>query len=145
VIWTALVGLVAIVAHGCQQRSADETPDGLAVEILAEGEGAEIQAGQTAIVHYTGWLATADWGKGNEFDSSRSRGQPFPVPNIGDGPVIAGWNQGIAPQPDRPGMRVGEKRRLLIPYALAYGERGHPAGIPPKADLIFEVELLEIR
>ena len=84
-------------------------------------------------VHYTGWLA-AD---GKKFDSSVDRGAPITFP-VGAHRVIPGWDTGFA------GMHIGGKRRLFIPYQLAYGETGHPPVIPPKSDLIFDVELISI-
>ena len=84
-------------------------------------------------VHYTGWLA-AD---GKKFDSSVDRGAPITFP-VGAHRVIPGWDTGFA------GMHIGGKRRLFIPYQLAYGETGHPPVIPAKADLIFDVELISI-
>jgi FKBP-type peptidyl-prolyl cis-trans isomerase len=122
-----------------------EHPNGLIVEVLEPGAGAPIAAGQTAIMHYTGWLDAGDWEKGEKFDSSLDRGQPFPVQNVGAGRVIQGWNQGIAPNGEVDGMRVGEQRRLMIPTELGYGARGAGRAIPPNANLIFDVELLEIR
>lgn len=92
------------------------------------GAGAEARAGQRASVHYTGWLAAT----GEQFDSSLSR-EPFPF-TIGAGSVIAGWDRGI------PGMRVGGRRRLIIPPSLGYGSQGNNR-IPPNATLIFDVEL----
>ena len=92
------------------------------------------------IVHYTGWLydpAAKDY-RGRKFDSSRDRRQPLSFP-LGSGHVIRGWEQGI------PGMKVGGTRRLVIPPALAYGEKGAGNGvIPPNATLLFEVELLAV-
>ena len=105
---------------------------------LAPGTGAEISSGQTALVHYTGWLydaATPD-NKGKQFDSSVG-GEPFEFP-LGAGRVIAGWDQGVV------GMKVGGKRRLVIPPVMGYGERGAGGVIPPNATLVFDVELVEI-
>jgi FKBP-type peptidyl-prolyl cis-trans isomerase FkpA len=105
---------------------------------LAPGSGAEIQSGQTALVHYTGWLydAAAPDNKGKQFDSSVG-GEPFEFP-LGAGRVIAGWDQGVV------GMKVGGKRRLVIPPVMGYGERGAGGVIPPNATLVFDVELVEI-
>jgi FKBP-type peptidyl-prolyl cis-trans isomerase len=120
-------------------------PSGLIVVVIEPGTGAPIKKGQTAVVHYTGWLDAGDWKKGEKFDSSLDRGKPFPVRNVGSGRVIQGWNDGIAPHGSLSGMRVGEKRQLLIPAKLGYGSRGAGAKIPPNARLIFDVEMLEIR
>ncbi len=107
---------------------------------LVAGIGEEALPGKVVIVHYTGWLfdpAATDQ-RGRKFDSSRDRGQPFSFP-LGGGRVIRGWEQGI------PGMKVGGTRRLVIPPALAYGERGAGNGvIPANATLMFEVELLAV-
>ena len=75
---------------------------------------------------------------GKEFDSSRKRGQPF-VFTLGQGQVIRGWDQGVV------GMKVGGKRKLVIPPALAYGDRGMPPTIPPNSTLTFEVELMDVK
>jgi len=96
------------------------------------GSGDEAQVGQNVRVHYTGWLTD-----GTKFDSSVDRGQPFDFP-LGGGAVIRGWDDGVA------GMRVGGKRKLVIPPDLAYGERGAGGVIPPNATLTFEVELVRI-
>ncbi len=95
------------------------------------GDGPEAQPGQYYTVHYTGWLA-AD---GTKFDSSLDRNEPYTFLQGRRG-VIPGWDNGFG------GMQVGGKRRLFIPYQLAYGERGRPPVIPPKSDLIFDIELL---
>jgi FKBP-type peptidyl-prolyl cis-trans isomerase FkpA len=121
-----------------------EHPNGLIVEVLEQGTGPAIEKGQTAIVHYTGWLDAGRWKKGDKFDSSHDRGQTFPVVNVGAGRVIQGWNQGIPTNGEFAGMRVGEQRRLLIPAQLGYGARGAGASIPPNTNLIFDVELIEI-
>jgi FKBP-type peptidyl-prolyl cis-trans isomerase len=117
--------------------SGSETMD-LQKTDLTPGTGAEISSGQTALVHYTGWLydAAAPENKGKQFDSSVG-GEPFEFP-LGAGRVIAGWDQGVV------GMKVGGKRRLVIPPVMGYGERGAGGVIPPNATLVFDVELVEI-
>jgi FKBP-type peptidyl-prolyl cis-trans isomerase FkpA len=106
---------------------------GLYVQDVVEGTGALAEQGDVVVVHYTGWLPD-----GQEFDSSRPRGEPLDVV-IGTGEVIDGWDQGV------PGMRVGGMRRLVIPPALAYGVQGAGGVIPPNATLIFDVELMDVR
>jgi peptidylprolyl isomerase len=98
---------------------------------ITPGDGAEAQPGQFYTVHYTGWLAST----GTKFDSSLDRNEPFTF-RQGVRGVIPGWDDGFA------GMHVGGKRRLFIPYQLAYGERGRPPVIPPKSDLIFDIQLV---
>jgi len=112
----------------------------LQITDMSPGTGAKIQAGQTALVHYTGWLfdAGAPENKGAKFDSSVDRNEPFEFP-VGAGMVIKGWDQGVA------GMAVGGKRRLVIPPEMGYGARGAGGVIPPNATLVFDVELVEIR
>jgi FKBP-type peptidyl-prolyl cis-trans isomerase len=107
---------------------------------LAPGNGPEIKSGQTALVHYTGWLydAAAPENKGKKFDSSVDRNEPFEFP-VGAGMVIKGWDEGVV------GMKVGGKRRLVIPPEMGYGARGAGGVIPPGATLVFDVELVEIR
>jgi len=107
--------------------------DKLVIEDLQEGTGSAVKSGDTIVVHYTGTLAD-----GKKFDSSLDRGQPFTT-QIGVGQVIPGWDQGL------PGMKVGGLRRLLIPSELGYGSRGAGSSIPPDSDLIFEIQLLEIK
>jgi FKBP-type peptidyl-prolyl cis-trans isomerase len=98
--------------------------------------------GKVVTVHYTGWLAEKDAAgntiTGKKFDSSVDRGTPFQF-SIGLGQVIKGWDQGVM------GMKVGEKRRLVIPAELGYGSRGAGGVIPPHATLIFDVELLGVQ
>ena len=111
----------------------EEPKEELQIEILKEGTGAESQNGDVVAVHYTGTLED-----GTKFDSSLDRGTPFSF-TLGSGQVIAGWDMGVL------SMKVGEKRKLIIPSELGYGENGTPGGpIPPNATLIFEIELLGI-
>lgn len=109
---------------------------GLKYEDHKVGEGTEAKAGKNVSVHYTGWLNN-NGEKGEKFDSSLDRGQPFQF-QLGAGMVIRGWDEGVA------GMKEGGKRTLMIPAALGYGERGAGGVIPPNADLIFDVELLKV-
>ncbi|MEY4592800.1 MAG: hypothetical protein RIR18_1695 [Pseudomonadota bacterium] len=102
----------------------------LIIEEITVGEGEEAQAGQHAVVHYTGWLTD-----GTKFDSSKDRDEPFEFP-LGRGRVIQGWDQGVQ------GMKIGGVRKLTIPPELGYGARGAGGVIPPNATLVFEVELL---
>lgn len=110
-----------------------KTASGLGYIDEKVGDGAAPQKGQQVQVHYTGWLTN-----GKKFDSSRDRGQPFVFP-LGAGRVIAGWDEGVAT------MKVGGKRRLIIPANLGYGARGAGATIPPNSVLIFDVELLGVQ
>ena len=109
-----------------------ETATGLGYVDLVEGTGARPKSGDTVSVHYTGWLKS-----GKKFDSSVDRGSPFEFP-VGKGRVIKGWDEGVI------SMKVGGKRKLIIPAHLGYGDSGAGGVIPPGATLIFEVELLGI-
>jgi FKBP-type peptidyl-prolyl cis-trans isomerase len=106
------------------------TDSGLQFEDLVVGQGPNAQYGQTVTVHYTGWLTN-----GTKFDSSLDKGQPFQFV-LGAGEVIKGWDEGVST------MRIGGRRRLIIPPQLGYGDRGAGGVIPPGATLVFEVELL---
>jgi len=108
------------------------TKSGLKLQDLKLGTGAEARPGSNVRVHYVGTLAD-----GKKFDSSRDRGQPFDFA-LGSGMVIKGWDEGVT------GMKVGGKRKLVIPPELGYGARGVPPTVPPNATMIFEVELLSI-
>ena len=113
--------------------SAVTTDSGLVYEDIEVGSGALCTGrGQTAIVHYTGWLEDE-----TKFDSSRDRNDPFSFP-VDNGYVIPGWDEGVV------GMQVGGIRRLVIPPELGYGAQGAGGVIPPDATLVFEIELLEI-
>jgi peptidylprolyl isomerase len=107
---------------------------GLGIIDIEIGTGETPAPGQTLVVHYTGWVSE----DGTKFDSSLDRGTPFEFA-LGAGLVIAGWDEGLAT------MKVGGKRRLIIPAELAYGEQGRSPTIPPGAELTFDVELVEIK
>ena len=113
------------------------TASGLQIIDSKVGTGPSPKAGQTCVMHYTGWLYE-NGAKGKKFDSSLDRGQPFEFP-LGRHQVIAGWDEGVA------SMKVGGKRTLIIPPALGYGARGAGGVIPPNATLMFDVELLGVK
>jgi FKBP-type peptidyl-prolyl cis-trans isomerase len=140
--------LLAVAAFGCSKAVDEPTksdftpaeappaaPGPTKLEITDDkvGTGAEAKAGDTVSVHYTGTLMN-----GTKFDSSLDRKQPFDF-KLGTGGVIKGWDQGVV------GMKVGGKRRLVIPSDLAYGEKGSPPKIPPNSPLKFDIELLAIK
>jgi FKBP-type peptidyl-prolyl cis-trans isomerase len=110
-----------------------KTASGLVYWDIRVGNGEVAKEGSRVRVHYTGWLTT-----GKKFDSSVDGGKPFDF-TIGNGEVIKGWEEGVA------GMRVGGKRQLRIPPALAYGAAGYPGAIPANATLIFDVQLLGVQ
>lgn len=137
----ALVLMLALFLGACQSPSSGPTASntltttssGLQYQEITVGTGATPQTDQTVSVHYTGWLAD-----GKKFDSSVDRGQPLQFV-LGRGQVIKGWDEGVAT------MKVGGKRKLIIPPALAYGSTGFGGVIPPNATLTFEVQLLGIK
>ncbi len=104
------------------------------------GSGAEARSGSTVTVHYTGWLydPSRDDHRGQKFDSSRDRNEPFAF-RLGAGQVIRGWDEGVA------GMKIGGTRTLTIPPDMGYGARGAGGVIPPNATLLFDVELLDVK
>ena len=111
-----------------------DAPDDLVTEDVVVGDGAEAVAGSTAVVHYVG----VAYSTGEEFDASWNRGAPFAFP-LGGGKVITGWDKGVQ------GMKVGGRRRLVIPPHLGYGDRGAGQAIAPGETLIFVVDLLDVR
>ena len=120
------------------ERPDVEPPSGdipfeLGIDDLAVGDGDEATAGKKVTVHYVG----VSFLTGEQFDASWDRGQPFEF-KLGKGQVIPGWDQGVA------GMKVGGRRRLTIPSALAYGARGAGGAIKPHEPLIFVVDLLAV-
>ena len=140
--------LIILLCAACNDKDATKTgspsvavpaPAELQSVDLAPGGGPAITTGATAVVHYTGWLyeAAAPDHKGKKFDSSLDRNEPFRF-QIGASQVIQGWDHGVQ------GMKAGGKRRLTIPAALAYGDRGAGGVIPPGATLVFDIELLSI-
>lgn len=112
--------------------SVTTTPSGLIIEDTVLGEGTTATTGRDVLVHYAGWLAD-----GTQFDSSREKEDPFEF-TLGKQEVMAGWEEGLR------GMKVGGKRKLVIPPELAYGEAGAGDTIPPNETLTFEVELLRV-
>ena len=120
-------------ALGIQLPAFYKTPNGVYYQDVTVGTGLVAAAGQEATVHYTGWLPN-----GSEFDSSRKGGQPFAFV-IDGGMVIRGWDEGVK------GMKVGGRRKLVIPAALGYREEGMPPDIPPNSTLVFDVELMGVK
>ena len=110
-----------------------DIPFELGIEDIAVGDGAEATKGAKVAVHYVG----VAFSSGEEFDASWTRGQPFEF-KLGKGQVIAGWDQGVQ------GMKVGGRRKLTIPSAMAYGARGAGGVIKPHEPLVFVVDLLAV-
>jgi FKBP-type peptidyl-prolyl cis-trans isomerase len=143
--WMVLAALIAASAFVVTASAGDKpaekktggrmitTESGLQYEDVVVGTGRQAQVGDTATVHYTGWLQN-----GTKFDSSVDRKQPFSF-RVGAGQVIKGWDEGVGT------MKIGGKRKLIIPPDLGYGSRGAGGVIPPNATLTFDVELLDLR
>lgn len=145
------LSLAGLAATGCvaadttakttEAKADGKTPTtsatGLQYTDIKTGSGAPAKAGTKVTVHYTGWLQNTDGSVGKKFDSSRDSNRPFSFV-LGAGNVIKGWDEGVQ------GMQVGGQRRLVIPAALGYGQRGAAGVIPPGATLIFDVELLSL-
>jgi peptidylprolyl isomerase len=135
-----VLAALSIVPDAARAQPASRpvtTSSGLQIIDTKAGTGPSPRAGQTAVVHYTGWLYV-NGTKGKKFDSSVDRNEPFSFP-VGQGRVIRGWDEGVAT------MKVGGKRTLIIPPQLGYGARGAGGAIPPNATLIFDVELLGVK
>jgi len=151
IVWTLIVSIAGIMlatsffpmllaSNRGDTMAQEAAMSELVKEDLEMGTGEEVTSGQTAVVHYTGWLhdPSKPEGKGKKFDSSRDHGDTFAF-TVGGGQVIRGWDLGVA------GMKVGGKRRLIIPAELGYGARGAGGVIPSGATLVFDVELMAIR
>ena len=144
-IWLALVLMMyftnsfSIEITTGDTNKMDEKIQELVIEDSKVGEGREAEKGWTISVHYTGWICDSSKTdkKGSKFDSSLDRREPFTFV-LGVGQVIQGWDEGFD------GMKIGGARTIMIPSEMGYGARGAGNAIPPNADLIFEVELLEI-
>jgi peptidylprolyl isomerase len=135
-----MAGALGCIPTGAAAQTAGKTvttASGLQIIDTTAGTGAMPKPNQICVMHYTGWLYEGGK-KGRKFDSSLDRNVPFEFP-IGQGKVIAGWDEGVAT------MKVGGKRTLIIPPELGYGARGAGGVIPPNATLIFDVELLAVR
>ena len=143
----ACILVAAIVIAACSKKTEEPPPsdfkpteapplppgpDKLEKEDVVAGTGPEAKAGDTVRMHYRGTLTN-----GKEFDKNEGSDKPFEFV-LGKGNVIKGWDEGV------PGMKAGGKRKLRIPWQLAYGEKGSGDKIPPKASLVFDVELVEI-
>ncbi len=132
IVAVAASAVAYVVANRSQAGNEITTASGLKYTDLKVGDGASPRMGQTVQVHYTGWLAN-----GREFDSSHRRGRPAEFA-LGGG-LIPGWNEALQT------MKVGGKRRIVLPPNLAYGAAGKGTDIPPNATLTFEIELLGVR
>lgn len=139
ILLNAILLISIILLEGCTKKVGEKTGEevttasGLKYVDEKIGDGAAPASGQTVSVHYVGTLQD-----GTKFDSSRDRGKPLEF-KIGTAQVIKGWDEGIST------MKIGGKRKLIIPPPLAYGSSGIPGVIPPNSTLIFEIELLDAK
>lgn len=137
IIVVAVIALSAIgyliSKRGGTSATEVVSPTGLKYTDTVVGTGATPQKGQTLSVHYTGTLEN-----GRKFDSSRDRGTPMEF-KFGVSPMIKGWDEGVA------SMKVGGRRKLVIPSALGYGPQGKPPDIPGNSTLLFDLELIAIK
>jgi FKBP-type peptidyl-prolyl cis-trans isomerase FkpA len=138
----SILSLIASTAcadgEGASPATIVTTASGLQYTDDAVGDGELAKKGDVVTVQYTGWIQQADGSKGLEFDTSRAPGRPIEF-RLGRREVIKGWDEGVT------GMRVGGKRTLVIPSALAYGKRGVGHIVLPNQNLIFEVELVGLK
>ncbi len=133
-LYLLLILVYTVALSGCSKEEKDmvTTQSGLKYKDVVIGTGAEAVKGKNVWVHYTGTLQD-----GKKFDASYDRGEPIGF-QLGAGQVIKGWEEGIA------GMKVGGKRKLIIPPSLGYGMVGIPNVIPPNSTLLFDVELIKV-
>lgn len=132
-----LIMAVAFTLVSFAGKEIAVTNSGLNYKDLKIGTGSAAKVGKIAVIHFVGWL-NDNGKKGKEFFNSYDRGKPVSF-KLGTKKVLQGWNAGVA------GMKVGGKRRLMIPSELGYGAKGVADVVPPNSDLIFDVELLEVK
>jgi FKBP-type peptidyl-prolyl cis-trans isomerase len=136
-IW--VLAVVLLLAGVCRaQAEYTQTPSGLRYQDLKAGSGETAQTGKVAVIHFRAWLDDNGAKGAKFFDTRKQRGEPVAF-KVGTDKVMPGWNIGVA------GMKKGGKRRLMIPAALGYGAKSAGEVVPPNADLIFEVELVDVR
>jgi FKBP-type peptidyl-prolyl cis-trans isomerase len=134
---SALIMIVVFAAAASAQQGIVFTESGLRYQELEIGSGEPAASGKVAVIHFTAWLDDSG-AKGAQYFDTREHGEPVAF-KLGTDNVMPGWNIGVE------GMRVGGKRLLMIPAKLGYGAKGVGELVPPHADLIFEVELVDIR
>jgi len=134
---SVLTFVIMLAAVSFAKEAVWVTEGGLTYRDLKVGSGAAAEIGKIAVIHFTGWIDN-NGEKGEEFFSSHDQGKPVAF-KIGTDMVIEGWNRGVV------GMQEGGKRRLMVPSELGYGDRGAADIVPPNADLIYDIELVEVR